>query len=632
MNEQAKDAQIKDGQVKDGQVKDAPEEKSNDVKKKTKLKIFLVLLSVLFICGAGAGIYFIWQNAGYLTTDNARVTTNLISIAPNIPGPLERFTIGEGTYVRENEIIGWVEHGEAMRSPVDGLVVYASAVQGQAVSPMVPLAVIADTNRIHIQANIEETDILRVQLGQQVFVTVDGLGNQQFTGYVAAIGSITQAEIAGQTLFFNTGGTFTRVTHLIPVEINIVDDVNLDSLIGVNARVRFPIRNTNILSVPSSVSTGNDIISWGVVESSRSRNVYSMIGSRIEAVNVEVGDFVTEGQVLATLETEDLVLTIAQHRADFEIARQAGRTAIEGTQRMFGEASANLANNVNIHILSAQAALEASAISLEAAQRNYNDALRDYTEGTNPQVLNAESFLRTAATELEAAERQYTNLAALYSGGVLSAEEMRQVENALTHAQNQYDAARTAYENATEFQQRNLEQLRIALQGATAAHQQAQGMNNAARIAATQEIEMLRNHVETAEIAANLESMEIALQILERQLEESTITAPISGTVTAVIAREGELGMGPLFVIEDLNSLRVMTRFREYDLARLEEGQEVKITSDGTGDAVYSGVITRINPAADAHAPVAEFEAEVGITSVGTGLRVGMNARVSVAS
>jgi len=212
------------------------------VKKKSKGKIAVIFLTFALAGGAAIGIYFVWQRAGYLMTDNARVTTTLIAITSDLPGTLERFTISEGCYVKENEILGWVKNGKAMRSPVDGLVIYTGAVQGQMVSPQEMVAVIADINNIHIQANIEETDIAGLQRGQRAIVTIDTFGNRPFEGYIAEIGRITTAELSGQATFFNTGGTFTRVTHLIPIEINITDDIDIENFIGVNARVQIPIR------------------------------------------------------------------------------------------------------------------------------------------------------------------------------------------------------------------------------------------------------------------------------------------------------------------------------------------------------------------------------------------------------
>jgi len=206
---------------------------------KGKAKFILVLILTFLLAAAGwGGFYFYYQAVNYVTTDNARITARLIYIHTPAPGILERFTLHRGRRVEENEVIGWLENAGPIRSPVEGLVVRTHAVENQVISPMEPVAVIADTGRIHIEANIEETDIMRIQRGQTAIVTIDALGNRQFTGYVSEIGRITQAELTGNALFFNTGGTFTRVTHLIPVEIVITDDVDLSHLIGVNARVR----------------------------------------------------------------------------------------------------------------------------------------------------------------------------------------------------------------------------------------------------------------------------------------------------------------------------------------------------------------------------------------------------------
>jgi len=217
-------------------------ETDNENKKSIKGKvIFILVLTLILAGGAATGFFFINRSMSYLTTDNARITTNRVYISSNMPGILERYNIYEGRYVYESELIGWVENGEAMRSPVNGLVVYTSVRQGQTIPAMTPIAVIADTERLHIQANIRETDIMQLSVGQTAYVTIDGLSNRQFAGYISDIGRITQAELTGQAMFFNTGGNFTRVVHLIPIEIQITDDVNLAHLIGTNARVRIPL-------------------------------------------------------------------------------------------------------------------------------------------------------------------------------------------------------------------------------------------------------------------------------------------------------------------------------------------------------------------------------------------------------
>lgn len=375
----------------------------------------------------------------------------------------------------------------------------------------------------------------------------------------------------------------------------------------------------------------------GTVESVERRNVYTTLGYKIRRVYVEVGDPVTEGLTLGVLDTDDLMLAIAQQRADLEMARQSSQNAVQDSLRLFNEAYSNLANNTNVQILSAEAALEAAVINLTEAKINHNNALIDYRERTDAQILNAETALKNARIELEARRITNENLRALHYASALSREDLRQSENALAYAQNTYDNARMSRANAITSLRRSLEQLEISLQSATNSQRQAQEMLYATRVAAKQDIERLRSNVEDARISANLEPREIALQILEKRLEDSTITAPINGVVTAVLAREGAIGSGLLFVIEDTDNLRIKTRFREYDIGRVRTGMDVTISSDATGSAVYTGRVSRIYPAAiknasgeTASTPILEFEAEVAVTSVNTDLRIGMNVRLDI--
>lgn len=490
-----------------------------------------------------------------------------------------------------------------------------------------------------------------------------------------------------------------------------------------------------------STPSADRLMVRGVVESVESRNVYTTLGYRVERIDVAIGEQVTEGQILAVLDTGDLELTIAQQRLEIEmlqkmvelvpvqrraeletmremaesiplqrnaeletlrrmaelipvqrnaelnLLRQNNQNTIQENQRLYDEAVANLENNTNMHILNAEALLNAAEMNLTVAQRNYDNALKDNEEGKNLHILSADSALNNARIELETVKSNHERFKLLYEAGGLSRNELRQFENTLTHAQNAYDDARTNYNSAVELERRTLELLEIEMQSALSIRNEAQIMLDTTRLAARQEIDMLRSNLTTAqiasdlepmEVAVNLESMEIAgnlssmeiatnlesreianklvsmelasnlesielisnlermrinLQILEKQLEDSTIKAPISGTVTAVNAKEGTtVGSGHLFVIEDTENLRIATRFREYDITRIQTGMEVSIRSDAVGNAVHAGTISRINPAAvnNASAAAVEFEVLIAVTSQNTGLRIGMNTTLEV--
>jgi multidrug resistance efflux pump len=135
-------------------------------------------------------------------------------------------------------------------------------------------------------------------------------------------------------------------------------------------------------------------------------------------------------------------------------------------------------------------------------------------------------------------------------------------------------------------------------------------------------------NLELAQLNATVEALEIALRLMERQLENATLTAPISGTVTAVFVTEGTMGMGLMFIVEDTENLRIMTAFREYEIDMIQAGMDVVIRT--AGNAEYQGVIRRISPAANVLSHIVEFEVEVAITSENTGLRIGMNTRIEV--
>ena len=377
----------------------------------------------------------------------------------------------------------------------------------------------------------------------------------------------------------------------------------------------------------------NDISVRGSVESVTSRNVYSTLGLMVEHVYVEVGDRVYAGQVLATLDSYNLELNIKSQQATLDQARQNSQNNLNNSQRMLSEATTNLANNTNMQILNAEAALNSAEANLARLRKDYEAAVRDYESGSDLQVVNARSILRNAEIASGNAERNYTQSRALYVLGAISAEDMQRAEDERVLAQNSLNNARISYENAASFQSRALEQLRVSINQAVATQQSSREMLHASRVAAEQEIARLRNNVSSAELGVNLEHMEISLQLLKRQLEDATITSPISGTVTAVIAAEGatptDMG-GLMFVVEDTDNLRIITHFREYDIGLIEEGMEVSITSEVTGGAVYTGIISRINPAAAELSQVVEFEAEISILSLETSLRIGGTARVLV--
>lgn len=76
-----------------------------------------------------------------------------------------------------------------IRSPEAGVVVRRHRLAGELVSPETgPLFVVADTSRLRVRAEVDETDIARLLVGQLVSVRADAYGERRFEGRVSRIG------------------------------------------------------------------------------------------------------------------------------------------------------------------------------------------------------------------------------------------------------------------------------------------------------------------------------------------------------------------------------------------------------------------------------------------------------------
>lgn len=210
-------------------------------KKKSHNMLYLILALVVLI-GLGVWYYFYWESNTYFTTENAKVTAELHNIVPAGSGKLVKLRIAQGSAVAADEVVGRVENGPYLKSPVDGEVIKCDVVLNQLVSPTSVVAVVADTSQLYVGANIEETDIGKIKEGQEVAVGLDAYPGKTFTGHVSKIDSVTQTALSGNAMSYSTSGTYTKVTQLIPVRVTLDSDVNLIDIIGTNATVKIKVR------------------------------------------------------------------------------------------------------------------------------------------------------------------------------------------------------------------------------------------------------------------------------------------------------------------------------------------------------------------------------------------------------
>ncbi len=105
-------------------------------------------------------------------------------------------------------------------SPMDGVVAKRWVLTGDVVSPGQPIFTIYDLKNIWVTADLEETKLAPIHLGDTVSISVDTYPDQKFQGQVFQIGSNTASEFS-LIPPANASGNFTKVTQRVPIKISI---------------------------------------------------------------------------------------------------------------------------------------------------------------------------------------------------------------------------------------------------------------------------------------------------------------------------------------------------------------------------------------------------------------------------
>jgi multidrug resistance efflux pump len=203
----------------------------------TRRLLVLNLVIILLIVVAGfVGFYFYNQSTLYLTTDNAQVSGQQVTIAAPATGKLVQWKGTTGFEFKSGDTVGTVEvqqNGKTFDVPVtmptDG--------QNQFVAAGSPLAYAYDMNHLWVTANIKETQIHDVKVGQDVDVYVDADPGVTFNGNVSSIG-LTTASTFSLLPTSNTSANYTKVTQVIPVTISIQGYEGSGLVPGESATVR----------------------------------------------------------------------------------------------------------------------------------------------------------------------------------------------------------------------------------------------------------------------------------------------------------------------------------------------------------------------------------------------------------
>ncbi|MGE0152731.1 MAG: efflux RND transporter periplasmic adaptor subunit [Reyranellaceae bacterium] len=132
------------------------------------------------------------------------------------------------------------------------------------------------------------------------------------------------------------------------------------------------------------------------------------------------------------------------------------------------------------------------------------------------------------------------------------------------------------------------------------------------------------------EARANYEAQLARIAALRALIERRVINAPFDGVLGIRLVDKGQyLQPGTRIAnLQDLSAMRVRFIVAQRDLAKIEVGQELRVTVDAYPEQTFAGTITAIEPQVNVQSGVVEVQAE--IPNADSRLRPGMFAKLEI--
>ncbi len=389
---------------------------------------------------------------------------------------------------------------------------------------------------------------------------------------------------------------------------------------------------TGMLSMPSVTTLSrqnveNVIVATGSTASSETRIVVATgtAGSELIAVNIEVGDSVSNNEILAQLDDETVY------------------DKIESAQESYSDKRTDIAYSDAI----TDHNLAVSQNSVTDAQTAYTDAKTKY-ENDQQENANKRAALQTNLTsQTKTVNTQIETLLLSWAtaDGSIDLSKPELFETELTKAYNLLSSIEQQDDTILTAQTYNsISMLRASLQSISSEiamlESESEALLNSFSTQETQllnSIEQAQNSLTTQSLQAQsgdstnsrtLEDLNESIVDAQAELDDTYIRSPIDGVVTELNYEVGDtLGTSALCTIQNLSDMQIYTTVASYDVVNLTEGMQAVITTDSTGDVELMGTITEISPiAVDASG---SFSVEISIDSENENLRVGVPAQVT---
>jgi RND family efflux transporter MFP subunit len=331
---------------------------------------------------------------------------------------------------------------------------------------------------------------------------------------------------------------------------------------------------------------------------------------QVDAINVEVGDEVNQGDVLATINETSVKIQYTQAR----------RSYLELTS-----------------VSSVAEAEEAEA----AAQTDVTSATSTLSYLISPEVYYWETVVESAELELEAAK----TAAEAAPGDTELQEKLTKAEQYLDYVEDKLTGNWYYYEhqylkdNFTVFDRSSGTKYIAAPSDAEIAEARAALTKAEATLQEAQYLYAALTGGEVPEDAtgsglSELEQAKLDLESAENDLEGTKLITPIDGTVMSLDMSIGDtVGTSSVATVADLSKPYLEVFLDESDWANISVGYPVEVIFDILPDNTYTGVVTQVDPGLYSENGTSAVRAIVQLTNIDPedfNLPLGTSAAVDV--
>ncbi len=429
----------------------------------------------------------------------------------------------------------------------------------------------------------------------------------------------------------------------------------------------------------AAVTSG--VTSTGSLTAINEQNLGFAKGGQITSVAVKVGDRVTAGQVLATIDDFVLRQLLAQQQAQLNsqqavLNRIINGTAVGGASDTLGQAGRILdatEDQVDAVQEADKAAVDGAKKQLSIDKKALDQAedQRRIVKSSCGDSGDSDSLSEDARKALEELEEGDTDAAAaalpdlssltgLLSGASGScAQQVAAAETSVISARRQVEASRTALEAARQKQDVDAAAGQVSIENSRQSVITAQNTLDSASSDRPFNIEQQRA------LVANGQAL---VRSAQRDVDDATLRAPVDGTVSAINGAVGEFlsassgttalapgsdaaipgaesggtpaaggaatvtrpGGSQFIVLNDINRLQVVLPYEESDAAQIAPNQKVTVGFDAVPDLTKNGTVLSVAPSGTAISGVISYYVTVVLDDGDPRLKDGQTARATV--